>query len=161
MPVAAFVARLPCKQTNTHPVLYIAYGFRFYKGAPLKNRIRHNKAEKLVAHWLKGFITINKEDYIAAKKLKLRKNEKVFYGPGIAVDIKAIQERAILADKVKPRQSLGIGANDVVIITMTELLPRKNHEQVRGSSYTQRKEFSLPNSRNGKSEESSGEGSDR
>jgi len=78
-PVAAFVTRLACQRTNTHPVLYTAHGFHFYKGAPLKNWLLYYNMEKLAAHWTDGLITINEEDYKAAQKFKLRKNGKVFF----------------------------------------------------------------------------------
>jgi len=77
-PVAAFVTRLACQLTNTHPVLYTVHGFHFYKGAPLKNWLLYHNMEKLAAHWTDGLITINEEDYEAAQKFKLRRNGKVF-----------------------------------------------------------------------------------
>lgn len=129
-PVAAFVTRLACQRTKTHPVLYTAHGFHFYKGAPLKNWILYYNMEKLAAHWTDGLITINQEDYEAARKFSLRPHGKVFYVPGVGVDIKAIQERASLSDTVKLRHSLGIGPDEAVIITIGELIPRKNYEQV-------------------------------
>ncbi|WP_018962770.1 glycosyltransferase family 4 protein [Coprothermobacter platensis] len=129
-PVAAFVTRLACQRTNTHPVLYTAHGFHFYKGAPLRNWLLYYNMEKIAAHWTDGLITINQEDYLAAKKFKLYNNGKVFYVPGVGVDINAIREKAGLVDTVKLRQSLGVGADEIVIITIAELIPRKNHEQV-------------------------------
>jgi len=92
-PVAAFVTRLACQRTNTHPVLYTAHGFHFYKGAPLKNWLLYYNMEKLAAHWTDGLITINEEDYKAAQKFKLRKNGKVFFVPGVGVDVASLEQR--------------------------------------------------------------------
>jgi len=129
-PVAAFVTRLACQRTNTHPVLYTAHGFHFYKGAPLRNWLLYYNVEKIAAHWTDGLITINKEDYLAAKKFRLYNNGKVFYVPGVGVDVTSIQERTAVVDKLAIRKKLGIDDNAIVIITVGELNNNKNHIQI-------------------------------
>jgi len=129
-PVAAFVTRLACQRTNTHPVLYTAHGFHFYKGAPLKNWLLYYNMEKLAAHWTDGLITINEEDYKAAQKFKLRKNGKVFFVPGVGVDIIGLEQRIASIDRSEKRKELCISELSTVLITVAELIPRKNHIQV-------------------------------
>jgi len=129
-PVAAFVTRLACQRTNTHPVLYTAHGFHFYKGAPLKNWLLYYNMEKLAAHWTDGLITINEEDYKAAQKFKLRSNGKVFFVPGVGVDIVGLEQRIASIDRSEKRKELGISEQSTVLITVAELIPRKNHIQV-------------------------------
>jgi len=129
-PVAAFVTRLACQRTNTHPVLYTAHGFHFYKGAPLKNWLLYYNMEKLAAHWTDGLITINEEDYKAAQKFKLRKNGKVFFVPGVGVDIVGLEQRIASIDRSEKRKELGLSADAAVIITVGELNANKNHIQV-------------------------------
>jgi len=129
-PVAAFVTRLACQRTNTHPVLYTAHGFHFYKGAPLKNWLLYYNMEKLAAHWTDGLITINEEDYKAAQKFKLRKNGKVFFVPGVGVDIVSLEQRIASIDRSEKRKELGLSADAAVIITVGELNANKNHIQV-------------------------------
>jgi len=129
-PVAAFVTRLACQRTNTHPVLYTAHGFHFYKGAPVKNWLLYYNMEKLAAHWTDGLITINEEDYKAAQKFKLRKNGKVFFVPGVGVDIVELEQRIASIDRSERRKELGISELSTVLITVAELIPRKNHIQV-------------------------------
>lgn len=129
-PVAAFVTRLACQRTNIHPVLYTAHGFHFYKGAPLKNWLIYYNMEKLAAHWTDGLITINEEDYEVAKRLRLRKDGKLFYVPGVGVDVEAIQQRAAAIDRSTKRRELGIDDKSTVIITVGELNTNKNHTQV-------------------------------
>lgn len=129
-PVAAFVTRLACQRTNTHPVLYTAHGFHFYKGAPLKNWLLYYNMEKLAARWTDGLITINEEDFEAAKKFRLRNNGQVFYVPGVGVDVEAIQQRAAAIDRSTKRRELGIDDKSTVIITVGELNTNKNHTQV-------------------------------
>lgn len=128
-PVAAFVTRLACQRTNTHPVLYTAHGFHFYKGAPLKNWLLYYNMEKLAAHWTDGLITINEEDYKAAQKFKLRKNGKVFFVPGVGVDIANLEQRIASIDRSEKRKELGLSIDTVVIISVGELNANKNHIQ--------------------------------
>ncbi|HOL13814.1 MAG TPA: glycosyltransferase, partial [Bacillota bacterium] len=129
-PVAAFVTRLACQRTKTHPVLYTAHGFHFYKGAPFKNWLLYYNMEKLAAHWTDGLITINEEDYEVAKRFRLRKDGKLFYVPGVGVDVEAIQQRAAAADRSAKRRELGIDYKSIVMITVGELNANKNHSQV-------------------------------
>lgn len=129
-PVAAFVTRLACQRTNTHPVLYTAHGFHFYKGAPLKNWLLYYNMEKLAAHWTDGLITINEEDYKAAQKFKLRKNGKMFFVTGVGVDVVSLEQRIASIDRSEKRKELGLSADAAVIITVGELNANKNHIQV-------------------------------
>jgi len=128
-PVAAFVTRLACQRTNTHPVLYTAHGFHFYKGAPLKNWLLYYNMEKLAAHWTDGLITINEEDYKAAQKFKLRRNGKVFFVPGVGVDIVSLAQRIASMDRSEKRKELGLSVDTAVAITVGELNANKNHIQ--------------------------------
>ena len=128
-PVAAFVTRLACQLTNTHPVLYTAHGFHFYKGAPLKNWLLYYNMEKLAAHWTDGLITINEEDYKAAQKFKLRKNGKVFFVPGVGVDIVSLEQRIASMDRSEKRKELRLSVDTAVAITVGELNDNKNHIQ--------------------------------
>jgi len=128
-PVAAFVTRLACQRTNTHPVLYTAHGFHFYKGAPLKNWLLYYNMDKLAAHWTDGLITINEEDYKAAQKFKLRKNGKVFFVTGVGVDIANLEQRIASIDRSEKRKELRLSVDIAVIITVGELNANKNHIQ--------------------------------
>jgi len=111
-------------------VLYTAHGFHFYKGAPLKNWLLYYNMEKLAAHWTDGLITINEEDYKAAQKFKLRKNGKMFFVPGVGVDVVSLEQRIASIDRSEKRKELGLSADAAVIITVGELNANKNHIQV-------------------------------
>jgi len=128
-PVAAFVTRLASQLTNTHPVLYTAHGFHFYKGGPLKNWLLYYNMEKLAAHWTDGLITINEEDYKAAQEFKLRRNGKVFFVPGVGVDIVGLEQRIASMDRSEKRKELGLSVDTTVAITVGELNANKNHIQ--------------------------------
>ncbi|OXT09511.1 glycosyltransferase family 1 protein [Thermoanaerobacterium thermosaccharolyticum] len=127
-PVGAFLGRLAAKITGTKPVIYTAHGFHFYKGASIKNWLIYYTMERLAAHWTDGLITMNDEDYNAAKRFKLRKSNAVFYVHGVGLDI----DKYNISDKnerKQTRKAFGFGEKDIVILTVAELIPRKNYIQ--------------------------------
>lgn len=128
-PVGAFLGRLAAKIMNTKPVLYTAHGFHFYKGAPLKNWLIYYPRERIAAHWTDGLITMNEEEFKIAKKFKLRRKDAVFYVHGVGLDI----ERYSINDnekRKKLREELGFLENDILILTVAELIQRKNYFQM-------------------------------
>lgn len=124
-PMGGVVARLAARICGVAPVIYMAHGFHFYKGAPLVNMLLYKNMERFLARWTDGLIVINKEDYEAAQKLKLRKNGKVFFLNGIGADIKSIKEVRI--DKNEKRKELGIKEDAFVLLCVGELNHNKNH----------------------------------
>ncbi|WP_233432512.1 MULTISPECIES: glycosyltransferase family 4 protein [Thermoanaerobacterium] len=128
-PVGAFLGRLAAKITGTKPVIYTAHGFHFYKGASIKNWLVYYTMERLAAHWTDGLITMNDEDYNAAKRFKLRKNNAVFYVHGVGLDI----DKYNMSDENKRKQTrkaFGFDEKDIVILTVAELNANKNHKQI-------------------------------
>lgn len=128
-PVGSFIARLAAKATNTSPILYTAHGFHFYKGAPLKYWLMYYTAEKLAARLTDGLLVMNQEDYEAAQKFKVRKKRTPFYVHGVGLDIEKYKNSSI--DEVKKlRKDLKIEESDIVMLSIAELIPRKNYMQV-------------------------------
>lgn len=123
-PMGGVVTRIAAFITKTEPVIYMAHGFHFYKGAPFINAFLFKNIEKLLAHYTDGLITINKEDYEAAKKFKLRKNGKVYILPGIGVDLSRIENISI--DISAKKKELGIPEGAFVVLNVGELIDRKN-----------------------------------
>jgi glycosyltransferase involved in cell wall biosynthesis len=68
---------------------------------------------------------MNEEDYQAAQKFKLRNNGKVYYVPGVGVDTEMYQLKDVSSDEL--RNSLGLSSEDVVLISMGDLIDRKNY----------------------------------
>lgn len=128
-PVGAFLGRLAARLTNTSPIIYTAHGFHFYKGAPLKNWLIYYSMERLAARWTDGIITMNDEDYQFAKKFKLRQDNVVFVVHGVGLPI----ERYEISDdniRKRLREQMGYGNEDILLLTVAELIPRKNHIQI-------------------------------
>lgn len=126
-PVGAMLTRLAAKQARKQgtKVFYTAHGFHFYKGAPVINWILYYPVEKWLSRYTDVLITINKEDYERAKTFKAG---KVCYVPGVGIDLKKFN--AGYVNKEQKRKEIGVSADDFVLLSVGELIPRKNHEVV-------------------------------
>lgn len=126
-PVGAMLTRLAAKKArkNGTRVFYTAHGFHFYKGAPAINWLLYYPVEKWLSRYTDVLITINKEDYERAKTFKAG---KVCYVPGVGIDLKKFNVGYV--DKEQKRNEIGVTADDFVLLSVGELIPRKNHEVV-------------------------------
>ena len=126
-PVGAMLTRLAAKEARKRgtKVLYTAHGFHFYKGAPAINWLLYYPVEKWLSRYTDVLITINKEDYERAKTFKAG---KVCYVPGVGIDLKKFSVGYV--DRNEKRKEIGVHADDFVLLSVGELIPRKNHEVV-------------------------------
>ena len=121
-PMGGVIGRLAAKDVENTKIVYIAHGFHFFKGNVwYKNMIFYN-AEKIMARYTDCLITINDEDYNAAQKFKLRNLNQVYKIDGIGCNIKSNT-----TDKINMRKELGIREDEFVVITVAEMIPRKNY----------------------------------
>lgn len=126
-PTGGVLGRLAGKKCKVKKVIYQAHGFHFYRGAPKKNWLLYYPVEKWLARYTDALITINHEDFELAKtKLRLRKNGKVYYVPGVGIDTS--QYNLSEKSREKKRLELGLGENDVALISMGDLIERKNYD---------------------------------
>ena len=124
-PIGGMVGRLAGKKYKVPTVIYTAHGFHFYKGAPLFNRTVLKCAEKIMARWTDAIITMNREDYEAAKKFKLRRGGKAYLVHGVGIDLSLYENIEVNRDE--KRAGLGLLNTDVAFISMGDLIPRKNY----------------------------------
>ncbi len=125
-PVAGILTRLAAKKSRERgvQVIYTAHGFHFFKGAPLKNWLLYYPIEKLCAKYTDLLITMNHEDFALAKE-KFKAKE-IKYIPGIGIDTDTFAN--ILVDKKIKRVEVGLNDDDVMLLSVGELIKRKNHE---------------------------------
>ena len=125
-PIGGALARLAAKKKKIRPVVYEAHGFLFFKGAPIINRTIYKWEEVWLAHYTDVLITITNEDYIAAKKLKLRSGRTPYlvHGAGVNVGVK------VNVDRTQKRKELNIPEDAFVIVSAGELNKNKNTEVV-------------------------------
>lgn len=127
-PVAGVLTRLAARSSKNATVIYTAHGFHFFKGAPLVNWLIYYPVERFCAKYTDKLITINKEDYERAKWFKLRKNGKVYYVPGVGINLEKIQNLKV--DIKQKKTELVIPEDIPVLLSVGELIKRKNHETV-------------------------------
>lgn len=106
-------------------VLYTTHGFYFHKKSDIKTKLIYKTVEIIMSAMTDAVITINKEDYEAAKRM-LCKN--VFLIPGMGVDI--MRFRNVEVNRTEYRESLGISEDAFMILTVGELSRRKNHKVI-------------------------------
>ncbi len=127
-PVAGVLTRLAARNNKNTTVIYTAHGFHFFKGAPPLNWLIYYPVERFCARFTDKLITINKEDYERAKRFSLRKNGKVYYVPGVGINLEKIQNLKV--DIKQKKKELGMSENTLILLSVGELNKNKNHETV-------------------------------
>lgn len=128
-PVAATISRVVAHKKNVK-VIYTAHGFHFYKGAPLQNWVIFYPIEKVLSYWTDVLLTINKEDYMRAKKHFHPK--KLVYIPGVGVDMKKF-DKTLVGKEVNRKEFtdfLNIPNDAFLLFSVGELNKNKNHSTV-------------------------------
>ncbi|MDE7311330.1 MAG: glycosyltransferase [Eubacterium sp.] len=129
-PIGGALARAAAHQKGVR-VIYTAHGFHFYKGAPLKNWLFYYPVEKLLARWTDVLITVNREDYLFAKR-HLRAG-KVYRIPGVGIVMERFcrqtEEVSVSIRKAFCR-TYKIPYHAQVVLSVGELSRRKNHQAV-------------------------------
>lgn len=122
--VAGRLAAKSFRKSHGTKVIYFVHGFHFFKGAALKNYLIYYNIEKHLAKYTDCLITLNQEDFKTASK-KFKKTH-VEYVPGVGVDTTAINMLDV--DRKSKCKELKIPHNKKIVMTMAELIPRKNVE---------------------------------
>ena len=127
-PIGGVLGRICGRQTKVPKIIYTAHGFHFYKGAPLVNRTLYKWVEMYLSRKTDVLITMNQEDKELAEKLKLRKNGRRYFIHGVGIDTSIF--RNIEVDISEKRKELGLKEDDFILISMGDLIKRKNYEVV-------------------------------
>lgn len=104
-------------------VIYTVHGFHFYKGC---NRFLYKifqRIESWLAQYTDAIVTINKEDYEAANKFRMKGQGRVYYMPGTGLDM----ERYSIAaqpQREKAREALDI--REYFLLSVGEIRANKN-----------------------------------
>lgn len=124
-PIGGVIGRLAGKKYKVKKIIYQVHGFHFYKGAPVKNWLIYYPVERWLARYTDAIITINDEDFERAKKFKLKDHGRVYYVPGVGIDISQYHsDRQIRFEK---RRELDLEDDDIALISMGDLIERKNY----------------------------------
>lgn len=126
-PTVSILTRLAARKAHREGtiVMYTCHGFHFHKASPKKNWLMYYPMEKIMSRFCDYIVTINKEDYKRASNFSA---PNVRYIPGVGVDLKRISDCIIDRDLYK--QNLGIPSDGVLILSVGEMIVRKNHEVI-------------------------------
>ncbi len=124
-PAASILARIAARKARKQGtvVMYTCHGFHFHNAAPKKNWILYYPIERWMSRFTDYLVTINQEDYRRAKSFHAR---NVRYIPGVGVNLDRI--RAAKVDPAAYKQSIGLPADSIMLLSIGELIERKNHQ---------------------------------
>ncbi len=127
-PVGSALARMIAHERGIR-VIYTAHGFHFYKGAPAKNWLFYYPVEKLLSYRTDVLVTINREDYLFAKRHLNAAN--IVRIPGVGINTgrfaQAVADAGSGAD-FRTRQ--GVPQNALLLLSVGELNEGKNHRVI-------------------------------
>ena len=125
-PVGGVLTRLAARDARKSGtrVLYTAHGFHFYKGAPIQNWLLWYPVERFMSRFTDVLITINNEDFERAKRFA---RCRVEYVPGVGIDLSKF---AIAGCRDEKRIELGISDNSFALLSVGDLIPRKNQAAI-------------------------------
>ena len=126
-PTVSIMTRLAARDArkNGSVVMYTCHGFHFHNASSKKNWMIYYPVEKFCSRFCDYIITINKEDYNRAKTFHAL---NVRYIPGVGVDINKIKNTSVEKDIYK--ESIGVPSKAVMILSVGEMIERKNHEVI-------------------------------
>lgn len=133
-PVAAFFGRLALRRRGSaaqQRIIYTAHGFHFYRGQRLLPYTLYSSAERLGSKWTDYLVTMNQEDYDAARNFNSISTDRVRLIHGVGVDTAFYSQEAVAASAVDSvRKTAGISPNAPVFLMIAELIARKRPTEV-------------------------------
>ena len=126
-PTVSMMTRLAARKARNNGciVMYTCHGFHFHNASSKKNWLMYYPVEKFLSRYCDYLVTINREDYNRACKFHCK---NVRYIPGVGVDIYRIQNTVCDRDAI--RESIGVPSSSIMILSVGELIERKNHEVI-------------------------------
>ena len=124
-PVGSVLTRLAARSARRRgtKVIYTAHGFHFFSGGPLSYWLLWYPIERTMSRYADAIVTINQEDYARARRFA---HCAVAYVPGVGIDIARFDGAAPLnRTALVPH-----GTNRVVLLSVGDLVKRKNHRSL-------------------------------
>ena len=126
-PIGGLLGRICARKTKIPCVIYMAHGFHFWKGAPIKNWLLYYPVELFLSKWTDVLITITQEDFELSKKMKAKRNS---YIHGVGIDLSNFVRRKSADRNVELRNELAIPTDAIVLLSVGELNKNKNQKIV-------------------------------
>lgn len=129
--VAAFVTRYALRTVRRRTgvrVIYTAHGFNFDRGMPWHKNLAFLTLEKCASAWMDYQVVINRTDEQAALRYRLAPPERVWYMPGIGVDLTHYRPDGVAEAEVAAlRGQMGVAPDEALFLMIAEFIPRKRH----------------------------------
>lgn len=129
-PIASFVTRYGLRNRSTDGplVIYTAHGFHFHKGQSPPPHALFRTMERIAAPWTDYLVTINEEDFAAARALGRIDPRRVRLIPGIGVDTERFSPDAVTGEEARAlRARLDIDSGAFMLTMVAEFAPVKRH----------------------------------
>jgi glycosyltransferase involved in cell wall biosynthesis len=129
-PVASFLTRAALRRSIPNASLvYTAHGFHFFPGGPRHKNLFFRRLEKAAGRWTDALVVMNHADESAARSYRIVDDNRLFYMPGIGIDLQRYGPDAVSETEVnRLRHELGLCAEERVLLEVAEMIPRKRHE---------------------------------
>lgn len=126
-PTVSILTRLAAIKSRREgsKVMYTCHGFHFHNASPKINWLIYYPIERMMARLTDYLVTINHEDYNRAKTFS---SKNVRHIPGVGVDLSRIRNCVVNSEKYK--ESLGLPEDAVLVLSIGEMIERKNHEVI-------------------------------
>lgn len=123
-PVIGAVGRMALIGTKRGRVIYSAHGFSFYRGNSKKANFIYSSVERLLAKLTNCIFTMNKEDYEACSRYKIKCRE-IYNVDGVGIDL-SVYAKVNRAEKDAIREQYNYSKDDFILIYPAEFTERKN-----------------------------------
>ncbi len=130
-PIAAFVTRFALRSlppAERPAIIYTAHGFHFYEGQSRAGHAVFSGMERRAAPWTDFLVTINEEDFRAARAFRGIAPERVRLIPGIGVDVERYDPASVSAEeRAAVRAGLEVSPDAFMLVMVAEFSPVKRH----------------------------------
>lgn len=127
-PIGGALTRLAARGARKKgtKVMYTAHGFHFYEGASKFNWLVYYNVEKFLSKYTDCLITINEEDFNAAKERNFKAKSLKFV-KGVGINLNKFVPQT-LEKKRALREEYGYKEDDFIMVYAAELSYRKHHD---------------------------------
>ncbi|OFW62051.1 MAG: hypothetical protein A2133_09445 [Actinobacteria bacterium RBG_16_64_13] len=130
-PVAGFITRLALRQmrqASRPKVVYTAHGFHCHPQGKRTTNAAFCTLEKLAGSWTDALVVINHEDERLARRLGLAKNGRIYYMPGIGIDLERYSRATVDSEAIaSAKEAIGLGPRDGLFLMVAAFDPEKRH----------------------------------
>ena len=130
-PIAGFVSRYALRGMSgpsAPRVIYTVHGFHFFEGGSFIGNTVFRRAERTAARWTDYLVTMNREDFEAARSFGTIPQDRIRLVPGVGVDPATYRPNEREGSTV--RTELGIESGAFVVTMIAEMNANKRHALV-------------------------------